>query len=89
MNSYRHRLLALIYLFLCLGSARVYGQRYSFQNLSVDDGLIQSQPMCMVQDSMGIYGWGHLVGFRVTTVKVSPIIAFEMDYSVTWCKPSQ
>src|SRR3954469_14488049 len=31
----------------------VSAQRYSFHNLSVDDGLIQSQATCMAQDMTG------------------------------------
>ncbi len=39
-----------------------FGQRYPFHNLSVDDGLIQSQAMCMSQDKTGNLWIGTLGG---------------------------
>ena len=38
------------------------GQRYSFHNLNVDDGLIQSQAMCLAQDKAGNLWVGTLGG---------------------------
>ena len=39
-----------------------YGQRYSFQNLNVDQGLIQSQAICMAQDKIGNLWVGTMGG---------------------------
>ncbi|NDC40554.1 MAG: hypothetical protein EBZ77_03245, partial [Chitinophagia bacterium] len=41
---------------------RLYAQRFTFQNLAVDDGLIQSQAICMAQDSTGYLWIGTLGG---------------------------
>src|ERR1700734_1883713 len=40
----------------------VYAQRYPFHNLSVDDGLIQSQATCLAQDKIGNLWVGTLGG---------------------------
>src|SRR3954469_2606088 len=40
----------------------VSAQRYPFHNLSVDDGLIQSQATCMAQDKTGNLWVGTLGG---------------------------
>jgi signal transduction histidine kinase/ligand-binding sensor domain-containing protein len=44
-----------------LGSHGAVAQRYTFHNLNVDDGLIQSQAMSMAQDSTG-YLWIATIG---------------------------
>lgn len=51
----------LIILMACpLG--RVYAQRYSFQNLNIDEGLIQSQALCLTQDKIGNLWVGTMGG---------------------------
>ena len=48
---------------LCLLLAQqAAAQRYQFHNLSVDDGLIQSQATCMAQDITGNLWVGTLGG---------------------------
>lgn len=43
----------LTYLLICLCTTTVYAQRYPFFNLSVENGLIQSQVRAIVQDRYG------------------------------------
>ncbi len=39
-----------------------YGQRYSFHNLNVDEGLVQSQALCLTQDRTGNLWIGTMGG---------------------------
>jgi len=51
--------------FICLAMfvpAAVHAQRYHFHNLSVEDGLIQSQATCLAQDKTGNLWIGTLGG---------------------------
>ena len=62
-NSSSCFVLRLMVLLLALGCSRsAIAQRYSFHNLSVDDGLIQSQAMCLSQDKVGNLWVGTLGG---------------------------
>jgi ligand-binding sensor domain-containing protein len=48
------RIVRIAFFITCiLYAASVSAQRYPFHNLSVDDGLIQSQATCVAQDKMG------------------------------------
>jgi ligand-binding sensor domain-containing protein/signal transduction histidine kinase len=49
-------------LLACLLSLSSHAQRYSFHNLSVDDGLVQSQATCLTQDKTGSLWIGTLGG---------------------------
>ncbi|MES2701800.1 MAG: two-component regulator propeller domain-containing protein [Bacteroidota bacterium] len=53
------RLLLLVA--ICL-PALLHAQRYTFHNLGVDDGLVQSQATCMAQDRLGHLWIGTLGG---------------------------
>ena len=56
----RERLLQLFVLMLyCTGA---FAQRYHFHNLSVEDGLLQSQATCLAQDKTGNLWIGTLGG---------------------------
>ena len=65
-----NRIPATIYHLRCMAtfvvamvfSAGSFAQRYPFHNLSVDDGLIQSQATCLAQDKMGNLWIGTLGG---------------------------
>jgi len=59
--NYRFRCVIIIALNICC-SAQSYGQRYPFHNLSVDDGLVQSQATCLAQDNTGNLWIGTLGG---------------------------
>ena len=52
----------LIFAACILLSSGVFAQRYPFHNLSVDDGLIQSQATCLAQDKVGNLWIGTLGG---------------------------
>ena len=52
--KYITRFVSIAAVMVCmLPAAPVYGQRYSFHNLGVEDGLIQSQAQCLAQDRTG------------------------------------
>jgi ligand-binding sensor domain-containing protein/signal transduction histidine kinase len=55
-----NRLLPVVVLVMM--STASFAQRYPFHDLSVDDGLIQSQATCMAQDKMGFLWVGTLGG---------------------------
>ncbi len=59
--AYTFGKIAALLLSILLSTA-LYGQRYSFHNLNVDDGLIQSQAMCLTQDKTGNLWVGTLGG---------------------------
>ena len=42
--------------------SRVHAQRYTFQNLNIDEGLIQSQALCLTQDKIGNLWVGTMGG---------------------------
>ena len=44
------------------GASLSYGQRYSFHNLNVDEGLVQSQALCLTQDRTGNLWVGTMGG---------------------------
>lgn len=56
----RERLLPLFVLMLCCTGS--FAQRYHFHNLSVEDGLLQSQATCLAQDRIGNLWVGTLGG---------------------------
>ncbi len=61
--SYIYKLRVILVTLLCISSATlVFGQRYSFHNLNVDDGLIQSQAICLTQDKIGNLWIGTMGG---------------------------
>lgn len=66
MNHYYHKLLLRVkipmLLLLLLWAGGVSAQRFHFHNLTVDDGLIQSQATCMAQDKTGNLWVGTLGG---------------------------
>jgi ligand-binding sensor domain-containing protein/signal transduction histidine kinase len=52
----------LLSLFAALPCGMVSAQRYPFYNINIEDGLIQSQPGCLVQDKFGHLWIGTLGG---------------------------
>lgn len=58
----RTTLAAATLLCLLLFAAGARGQRFPFHNLSVDDGLVQSQATCLAQDKTGYLWIGTLGG---------------------------
>ena len=63
---YRHLHTVAIFLLstiLCIGVTSSHAQRFPFYNLNVENGLIQSQSLCLAQDKLGhlwIGTWGGL-----------------------------
>ena len=58
----RYSIRCLLTLAACICIGNTYAQRYPFHNLSVDDGLIQSQATCLAQDKIGNLWVGTLGG---------------------------
>ncbi len=58
----RYSIRCLLTLIVCICTCNAYAQRYPFHNLSVDDGLIQSQATCLAQDKIGNLWVGTLGG---------------------------
>ena len=61
-RSILHAKWVTIFVLGILCSSASFAQRYPFHNLSVDDGLIQSQATCLAQDKTGCLWVGTLGG---------------------------
>ncbi len=66
MNHHYHKLLIRVAMpmlsLLLMWGGGVSAQRFHFHNLTVDDGLIQSQATCLAQDKTGNLWVGTLGG---------------------------
>src|ERR1700722_2297987 len=60
--TFSHGIKYMLAILVCIFTSSAYAQRFPFHNLSVDDGLIQSQATCMAQDKMGNLWIGTLGG---------------------------
>ena len=56
-----YKLIGRLFVFLAISSA-MKAQTYSFQHISVDDGLSQSVVTCVVQDNEGVFWIGTMAG---------------------------
>lgn len=63
MSGFSVNKLGIALVMVCLWPfAWAYGQRYSFHNLNIDEGLIQSQAICLAQDKTGNLWIGTMGG---------------------------